>query len=150
MEMALTGDDSILINGNILTDFADGDVGAFTFPDKLVESKIGKNGNALFAFNAMGLRSEATLRTILGSPTDKYLNSLQKAYINDPASFTALGAEFIKRVGDGKGNVTNVSYTFAGGMLPNIPEAKENVAGETEQAVAIWKLTFANTDRALG
>ncbi len=149
-QMALTGNDSVIINDYILTAFAEGDTGAFSFPNKLVEVKVGKNGNAIFAFNAMGLLSEATLRLIRGSADDKFLNSLQKAYINDPASFVPIHGEFIKRVGDGKGNVTNDSYVFAGGVLPNLPETKENVAGETEQAVAIWKITFANSDRSLG
>jgi len=149
-QMALTGADTVIINDFILTAFADGDSGSFTFPNKLSETKVGKNGNAIFAFNAMGLLSEATLRLIRGSGDDKFLNSLQKAYINDPASFTPLNGEFIKRVGDGKGNVTNDTYVFAGGMLPNLPEVKENLAGETEQAVTIWKLTFANSDRTMG
>lgn len=149
-QMALTGADTVIINGTILTAFADGDTGAFTFPDKLATLKVGKNGNTVFAFNAMGLRSEATLRIMRGSADDKFLNALQKAYINDPAAFVPLEAEFIKRVGDGKGNVTNDSYGFSGGMLVNLPEVKENVGGETDQAIAIWKLEFANTDRSMG
>jgi hypothetical protein len=149
-QMSLTGNDTVIINGRILTAFAEGDTGAFTFPNKLVEAKVGKNGNAIFAFNAQGLLSEATLRLIRGSADDKFLNSLQKSYINDPAGFTLIAASFIKRAGDGKGNVTNDTYTFGAGVLPNLPEVKENVSGETEQAVSIWKFTFANSDRSMG
>ena len=149
-QVSLTGNDTVIINSVILTAFAEGDTASFTFPNKLVEAKVGKNGNSIFAFNAQGQMVEATLRIIRGSADDKFLNSLQKSYINDPAGFTLLNAEFIKRAGDGKGNVTNDTYVFGGGVLPNLPEVKENVAGETEQAVTIWKLTFTNTDRSLG
>lgn len=149
-QMALTGADTVIINGVILTAFADGDSGAFTFPNKVVEAKVGKNGNAIYAFNAQGLLSEATLRLIRGSQDDKFLNNLQKSYLNDPATFTTMNAEFIKRLGDGKGNVTNDAYVFGGGIPSTIPEVKENVSGETEQAVTIWKLVFTNTDRSMG
>ena len=150
MQVSLTGNDTVIVNGTILTSFAEGDTAAFTFPNKLVEAKTGKNGNSIFAFNASGQMVEGTLRIIRGSADDKLLNSLQKSYLNDPAGFTLLTGEIIKRAGDGKGNVTNDSYTFAGGILPNIPEVKENVSGETEQAVTIWKITFTNTDRSMG
>lgn len=149
-QVAITGADTVIINDRILTAFADGDSGAFTFPNKLVEVKVGKNKNAIYAGNPMGLICEATLRIIRGTPDDKFLNSLQSAYLNDPPSFTLLTGEFIKRVGDGAGNVTNDVYALAGGVLPNLPEVKENQAGETEQAVTIWKLTFALTERGLG
>lgn len=149
-QVSLTGADTVIVNGVILTGFAEGDTVSFTFPNKLVEAKVGKNGNAIYAYNAQGQMTEATLRIIRGSADDKFLNSLQKAYMNDPAAFVLINAEFIKRAGDGKGNVTNDSYIFGGGVLPNIPEVKENVTGETEQAVSIWKLTFTNTDRSLG
>lgn len=149
-QVSLTGNDTVIINGTILSAFAEGDTASFTFPNKLVEAKVGKNGNAIYAFNAQGQMSEATLRIIRGSADDKFLNSLQKSYLNDPAGFVLLTGEFIKRAGDGKGNVTNDVYVFGGGILPNLPEAKENVAGETEQSVSIWKVTFVNTERSLG
>jgi hypothetical protein len=147
--MALTGKDTSIINGRILSDFADGDVGAFTFPNKLAEVKAGKNGNVIYAFNAQGVVSEATLRILRGSADDKFLNSQMNAYINDPAAYTPLTGEFIKRLGDGKGNVTNDTYLFDGGIVTNIPEAKDNVGGETEQAISIYKITFGNTGRSI-
>jgi hypothetical protein len=149
-QVSLTGNDTVIINGIILNSFAEGDSASFTFPNKLVEAKVGKNGNSIFAFNASGQICEATLRVIRGSIDDKLFNSLQKTYLNDPAAFVLLTGEFIKRAGDGQGNVTNDSYSFAGGVLPNLPETKENVAGETEQAVTVWKITFTNTDRSMG
>lgn len=146
----ITGSDTFILGGVVLSDFADGDTGKLTFPDKIVEATVGKNGNAIYAFNAKGLKCEVELRIMRGSPTDKLLNSLQKSFLNDPASYVVQTGEFIKRMGDGAGNVTNDSYVMNGGILPNIPEAKENVAGETEQAVTLWKMTFTNTDRSMG
>lgn len=149
MVMALTGNDTIILNDNILSDFAEGDTGKFSFPNKLVEAKPGKNRNVIFAYNAAGVLSEAELRLIRGSANDKFMNSLMISYINDPAGFVPIDGEFIKRVGDGKGNVSNDVYLFAGGVITNIPEGKENVSGETEQAVTVWKITFANTSRSI-
>lgn len=147
--MALTGADSVILNDRIFKDFADGDTGKFSFPNKLVEAKPGKNGNVIFAFNAQGILSEAEIRVLRASSDDKFLNSQMNAYINDPAAYTPMTGEFIKRVGDGQGNVSNEVYQFAGGVVTNIPEARENVSGETEQAVTVWKITFANTSRSI-
>lgn len=146
-QVSITGADTLIINGFIFTAFADGDTSSFTFPNKLVAVKVGKNQNAIYAGNAQGRMAEGTLRIIRGSVDDKFLNSLQKSFINDAATFSLITGEFIKRVGDGKGNVTSDTYVFDGGVLPNIPEAKENVSGETDQSVAIWKVTFALADR---
>ena len=77
-QVSLTGNDTVIVNGTILTSFAEGDTAAITFPNKLVEAKVGKNGNSIFAFNASGQMAEGTLRIIRGSADDKFLNSLQK------------------------------------------------------------------------
>lgn len=148
--VTLTGNDTTIIGGRIFTDFADGDAIKLTFPDNVAEITIGKNGNTIYAFNAKGLKCEAELRLLRGSQDDKYLNNLQKSYLNDPPTFSPPSGEFIKRIGDGKGNVTNDAYIFAGGMPTKLPEARENVGGETEQAVTIWKIVFPNTNRSMG
>jgi hypothetical protein len=146
---ALTGKDTITLGTRILNDLADGDVANLEYPDNLVEGKNGKNGNVIYSFNAMGQRSTLTLRVLIGSADDKFLNSAVSNYINDPAGFTLLEGEFIKRVGDGAGNITNVVYLMAGGIVQKIPGSKENVAGETDQGVSIYVILFANTPRTL-
>lgn len=149
MSVAMNGNDTVILDTRIMKDFGDGDTTVLTFPNNLVEAKRGKNGNVLYALNSTGKLANVVIRTLLGSEDDKYLNSRLQEYLNDPAAFILLTGEFIKRVGDGEGNVTNVVYQMSGGVVQKMVEAKENVEGDTEQAIAIYTLVFANSDRAL-
>lgn len=154
MSESLTGNDSVLIGARgaalrIFKDLADGDTAVLDFPNNLTEAKVGKNGNTIFAFNSTGKTVTTTIRTILGSPDDKYLNARLNEYINDSASFILLDGEFVKRSGDGTGSVSNIIYQLFGGVIQKMPNVKENVEGDTEQAVSVWQIIFANTDRTV-
>jgi hypothetical protein len=142
--LTITGNDTLILNDRQFADFADGDIGAITFPNNLAEAKAGKNGNMLFAHNAGGVIAELSIRVLLNSPDDKWLNSQVLSYLSDPAAYVFLSGQFIKRAGDGAGNVTNNTYNLAGGLIQKIPDAKSNVDGETEQSVAVYKMIFAN------
>lgn len=146
---ALTGKDTTILSGRVFNDFAEGDVVVIDYPNNLTEGKVGKNGNVIYAFNAMGKVVTVKIRTLLGSSDDKFLNSKVTEYINDSASFVFLTGEFVKRVGDGAGNISNIIYLLDGGVVQKIPNAKENVSGDTEQAVAEYTILFANADRAI-
>lgn len=149
MSIVLTGKDTILLDTRIMKDFGDGDTAVLTFPNDLCQEKVGKNGNVIFAFNATGKVANVVLRVMLGSADDKYLNSRLQEYLNDPAAFIVFSGEFIKRAGDGSGDVTNIIYQFNAGVIKKMVESKENVEGDTEQAIAIYTMVFANTDRAI-
>jgi len=149
MSVALTGKDTTIILDRVFKDFGEGDVINIEFPDNLVDTKVGKNGNAIVSLKNSGLRSNVTLRVLAGSPDDKFLNSQLVAFKNDPPSYVLMPAAFVKRVGDGKGNVTNVTYDMNGGFIEKIPGAKDNTEGESEQGEAIYNLVFVNNDRIL-
>jgi hypothetical protein len=151
---SLTGADSAIFSQGgeaqrVLKDFVDGDAFNVDFPNNLVEGKVGKNGNVIYAFNATGQTAEVTLRLILGSPDDKYMNAIASQYLLDPAAFVLIDGEFIKRSGDGQGNVNNVIYSLDGGIPRKLPNAKDNPEGDTEQSIAIWTMMFARTDRSI-
>jgi hypothetical protein len=147
---SLTGNDTIIIDTRIMRDFADGDTVTLEFPNNLSENRAGKNGNMIIAYNAAGKQVNATLRILRGSGDDKYLNARMQEYINDPAGFILLEAEFVKRTGDGQGNIAAEVYKLEGGTIQKIPGTKENVAGDTEQAVSVYVITFANNQRSIG
>lgn len=151
---SLTGKDTIIIgqngNGQPFNDFGDGDVVNLTFPNELMSVKTGKGGNSIYAFNESGKQVDVELRVLLGSDDDKYLNSLLTNMKQDPASFVLMNGEFIKRVGDGEGNVNNVKYTMSGGIFSQEVDVKENVEGDTEQAIAIYRMKFTNAPRSIG
>jgi len=152
--VSLTGKDTISVGSQgatlrILSDLADGDTGVLDLPNDLVTGKVGKNGNTIFAFNSTGKTATLAIRTILGSADDKYLNAEMNSYLNDPAAYTLLAGEFIKRVGDGNGNTNNITYSMNGGIIQKMPVVKENVEGDTEQSIVVWTVFFANTARSI-
>lgn len=152
--VSLTGKDTVALGATgaalrIFADFGDGDTVNLDFPNNLVESKTGKNGNTIYAFNATGQVVAMTIRVLRGSPDDKFLNAEMNLFLADPAAYPLLAGEFIKRIGDGTGAVVNDVYKVAGGVVQKIPTVKENVEGDTEQAITIYQILFANTERSI-
>lgn len=147
--VALSGDDTIKINERSLVDFADGDIGKLTFPNELMGVKTGKNGNSLFAFNETGRQADLELRLVRGTPDDKFMLNLLTLMKNNPAGFILMTGDFIKVVGDGQGNTANDTYVLSGGVFTNEVEATSNAEGNTDQAVAMYKLKFTNAPRII-
>ncbi len=147
-QVSLTGNDTTQIAGRVLTDQGDGDVTKLGFPNDLVQVKTGKNGNSLYNLVASGQQAEVEARVLRGSPDDAFLNALLNQQRADLPSFELMDGYFVKRIGDGQGNVTYDTYILAGGVFTKIPEAAENVEGATDPALAIYKMKFANAKRA--
>ena len=146
---AITGKDTLVINDRVFADLADGDTSAITFPNDLLALKSGKDGNSIYARNATGDNAEMVLRVIKGSSDDKFLNSLLIQCRKDLPSFSLLVGSFVKKIGDGEGNVTSENFNLAGGAFRTNVDSKENVEGDTEQGVSIYNLIFARAERAL-
>lgn len=148
--VALTGNDLTVIKGRIMEDLADGDAVVLDFPNNIADGKVGKNKNVIIAFNATGEQVTVTVRILKGSADDKFLNGELNSYRNSRPSYTLMTGEFVKRVGDGEGNITNEIYTVGAGFIQKYPSAKENVEGDTESAVSIYQIQYNNTDRSMG
>lgn len=149
MTGCLIGADSIIINGRALVDFGNGDNAVLTFANNISNTSRGKNRNVVSAKNEMGKMGELELRVLVGSDDDKFLNSIFSTFDSDPSSFVFTSGEFIKKVGDGANNITNVDYVLTSGTPLKLPETKSNVEGDIEQCIAVYKFTFGNVDRAL-
>lgn len=149
MSTSLTGEDVSIINDRILNDLADGDCVNLDYPNNLVEGKKGKNRNVLITFNATGEMVNCTIRVLKGSTDDKFFNNQLNIYKNDKSGYNLMTGEFIKRIGDGSGNITNEVYSMSAGFIQKIPNSKDNVEGDSEQAVSIYLIVFMNTDRSL-
>lgn len=147
--VSLTGNDTVVIAGQVLNDFADGDNADLTFPNELMAVKTGKNGNSIYAFNATGRQCDFKIRVIRGSSDDKFLNSLLQQMLEDPATFILLDGQMTKRTGDGQGNITYDTYIVSGGVFTRNVPAKSNVEGDTEQAVVVYEMKFTNSNRAI-
>jgi hypothetical protein len=146
----ITGKDTLILDGRIFNDFANADVSTIEFPNDLMNGTTGKNGNTIIASNATGQNVDMTLRLLRGSADDKWLNSRLLEYVNDPAAFITLNGEFIKRAGDGAGNVSADSYILKNGVIQKIPGTKENVEGDVEQSVVVYNLKFFSGTRSIG
>ena len=149
-ETSLTGKDVIKVNNRLITALADGDVGALTYPNNLVEVKTGKSGNSIYALNETGRQCEVTLRVIRGSADDRYLNGQIALQQSDFAAFPLLTGEIVKRIGDGQGNVKDDTYILSGGVFSKLPEAKTNTDGDTDQSVVTYNLKYTNAPRTIG
>lgn len=145
---AYTGADILEFDGELLTNFADGDTAVITYPNELHGMKTGKNGNSVAAHNEMGREAECSIRLIKGSPDDKRLNSIVTAWKNRLDSFSPVNATFTKVI-TVDGGVANEITTLKFGIPTKSVETKENVEGDTEQAIAVYNFRFADSDRAL-
>lgn len=143
-EVSLTGQDTVQIDGRILQSLADQAAFDITFPDDLAAIKVGKNSNTIYAMNNQGLKAEVSLRVLLGTSDDKYLNSRMLQWILDPSSFELLTGMFVKRVGDGAGNLDSKIYQCSGGVFKRQIEAKTSSEGDTDQSVAVYSMIFGN------
>jgi hypothetical protein len=147
--VSLTGADVVTLNGRVFHDYANEDVAELTFEAELVKVQSSKNGNVIYALNAGGQMSKLKLRLLLGSPDDQYLNSLLASEQADLSGFTLIIGSFVKRVGDGQGNVTNVIYNVVGGVVDKYPSTKINAAGDVNQSVVEYMLTFGINTRVV-
>ena len=147
--VSLTGKDVLTLNGRVFHDFAAGDVAKLDFDEDLVAVEAAKDGNIIYALNEKGKLASLEILLLLGSSDDRYLNSLLASQNSDLSAFVLIAGAFVKRVGDGQGNVRNVVYNTLGGIIRRIPGAKTNTTGATEQSVATWMLKFGNSTRAI-
>jgi len=147
--VSLTGKDVIVINGRVFKNFADATLAALTFDGELMIVKASKDGNTIYALNEQGRVSTLSLRLLLGSSDDKYLNSLLASMKSDPAGFILMVGSFTKRVGDGAGNSNLVVYQCVGGAFTKNPGASSDATGNTDQSVVVWDIKFGSADRAV-
>jgi hypothetical protein len=146
----VTSNDTLTLNGNVFNDLGTGDITTITFPNALVTRKTGKNGNTVYAQNASGLNCDLVLRVLRGSSDDEFMQNLINTAPTDFPSTQLLAGTFVKRLGDGQGNVVSDIYTLAGGVISKLVDGKENVEGDTAQAESVYNVIFASGQRSLG
>lgn len=147
--IALSGSDTIQLNNHNFTDLADGNCVELTFPNDIANVKTGKNGNSIYGLNETGKQAEAKMRLIRGSNDDKFMNGLLAQQQANFAGTVLLAGSFIKKLGDGLGNIASDTYIMSGGVFTKQVEAKTNVDGESEQSVAIYTIKFSNSPRII-
>lgn len=147
--VAMSGNDTITINNRTFVDLADGMVGEITYPNDIANVKTGKNGNSIYGLNESGKQAELKIRLIRGGADDKFMNAILNQQNLNFAGFPLMFGTFIKKLGDGAGNIVSDTYILSGGVITKFPEAKSNVEGDTEQSVTIYTMKFSNAPRAV-
>lgn len=145
----LVGQNTIIINGRNLTNLGYGNVVDISIPSALVEIESGKDGSAIYAMNQSGRQAEVRVRVLAGSPDDGYLNNINESFIADFAGSALISASFIKRTGDGQGNIITTTWVLSGGVPGTSPADKWDVNGNTEQALIEYSFKFARATRQL-
>lgn len=147
--VALTGQDTIIINNQVLVGLADGNCVELKFPNVIANLKTGKNGNTIYGFNEMGKQCEVDIRLIRGSSDDQFLNNLlSQQQLNFSGTVLMIGS-FIKKLGDGQGNISSDTYIMSGGIFTKQVEAKTNTDGDVEQSVALYTIMFSSSPRVI-
>lgn len=148
-QFALSGSDTAIINDRVLSDFADGDCVMVEPQGEIAKVKKGKNGNAIFALDESGTMAKTTYRIVRGSPDDKFLLDLLTQQQANFAGFPLMSGEFVKKIGDGKGNIAGDTYISSGGIFLKLVPAKSNVEGDTAQSLAIYEVMYAKLVRVI-
>ncbi len=147
--VAMSGADTISINNHVFADLADDNVVELSYPNDIASVKTGKNGNSLYGLNESGRQCEVKVKLVRGSPDDKFMNGLLSSQQLNFAGFPLMIGSFVKKIGDGQGNITSDTYVLSGGVFTKQVEAKTNVAGETDQSTSMYTLKFSNSPRAI-
>lgn len=147
--VALSGSDTIIINNHVFADLADATPVELTFPNDIAAVKTGKNGNSIYGLNESGKQAELKIHVLRASADDKFLNGLLAQQQNNFAGTVLLIGQFIKKIGDGKGNITSDTYVCSGGVFTKQVEGKTNVEGDTAQSIAMYTIKFTNAPRAI-
>jgi hypothetical protein len=148
--VAATGNDTLILDGRVLTGFADGDVITLEFPNDVANVKTGKNNNTIYSLNETGKNADLTIKLIRGCADDKHFNQrLNNQNANFPGTVLFSGS-LIKKIGDGKGNILNDTYVLSGGVIKKMVVAKSNVEGDVEQSTVSYVFSFSSAVRAIG
>ncbi len=147
--VAMSGSDTLSINNYVFADFADGDVAELTFPTEIATVKTGKNGNSIYGLNETGRQAELKIKVLRASADDKFLNSLLAQQQINFAGFPLMIGQFIKKIGDGQGNITSDTYVTSGGVFSKQVDGKTNVEGDTAQSTSTYTIRFSNAPRAI-
>lgn len=147
---AMVGADVLKIDALNVTDGINQDWVSLEYPEDLVQTVVGKNGNVVHAVNEQGKLVNLTVRVVRGSKADQTWNARLAGLVNDPAGFVFIQGEFIKNIGDGTGAKTQEVYILQNGILSKGIGGKSNSNGDTEQAVATWNFKFVSAVRYIG
>jgi hypothetical protein len=142
--VSLTGQDTLIINGSVITGLADQNSVDLNPAADIANVKRGKDGNTMYAKNEEGNRVTMTIRLALGCADDNNFDGLLSQWQASSSDFVLITGAFYKRVGDGNGNITTKVHQLTGGVIKAIPEVLTAAEGDTNQSVRVWTIHWGN------
>ena len=139
---SVTGKDSLILNGTVITGLADANSVDITPVADIVAIKRGKDGNTMYAKNEEGNRVTMTIRLALGCQDDKNLDALLASWIASSSDFALMTGSFYKRTGDGQGGIQTLVYQLTGGVPKAFPEVITSAEGNVDQSVRVWTIIW--------
>lgn len=150
MSQAMSGPDTLSINNTLIPDLADGDAIDLKYDTDISTVSRGKNGNSLFAENQKGFVGTMVIRLVRGSASDTFLNGLLSQQSLNFPGFVLMFGSYVKKVGDGKGNIVTDEYVLSGGVFQRPIDGKTNVEGDTNADVSVYNIKWSNAPRSIG
>lgn len=133
--------DTIILNSRLITDLANESVMQITLPNDVIVRTAAKDGNVVFSVNEEGYRSEITLRVLLGSADDKFLNGLCLPSTGDITTAIAFPLIVTKIYGDGTGSQSKAQYTIENCMMTKTsPDYINSTTGDVNQGISEYSM----------
>ncbi|MEE9571857.1 MAG: hypothetical protein V3W20_02280 [Candidatus Neomarinimicrobiota bacterium] len=142
----VAGNDTVEIDSTLILGFAGADNFTLTFPNEIMGMTKGKNGNAIFSNNVQGTIGEIEMRLIRTTDSNIFLLNKLNTQLKDLPTFVLMNLIYVKRLGDGLGNVKRDVYNCTGGLFTKKVDIKENLEGDTEQNIAVWNMRFTDIE----
>jgi hypothetical protein len=147
--VAMSGNDTLIINSYTFANFATGDVAMLTFPSEIANVKTGKNGNSVYGLNETGRQADLVVKVLRASADDKFLQGLLAAQQANFSTFILMVGNLVKIVGHGDGTISADTYIISGGVFTKQIEAKINVEGDEQQSISEYHMKFTNAPRVI-
>lgn len=144
-----TAEDISVINDRMMADYAKGDVVTISFENNLSSQGNGKNGNSLAAHVEDGQIALVTLRLVMNSPDDKYLNTIFQQWQSHDPNFTPMTGSFTKNTVNEQKQRSSSSVECNFGFPVKRVEQKENTDGDLEQVTAVYSIRFSRSQRVI-
>lgn len=146
---AVSGNDTLIVNGVVITGHADGDAIKIEPQGPISQYKVSKDGNTIISLQYTGILCKLTVRLVRGCADDITMNGLLQQWINAPTAFPLLAGSYVKSIGDGKGNVASEIYVISGGVFEAIPPGHTSMDGSVEASVSVYTFWFRNDARLM-
>jgi hypothetical protein len=134
----IASNDGLIINSRVITNFAGPKSILTEYPNDINDIHIFKNGNMIWMRKIQGLLVNITIKLMINSDDDKFLNSLFKSSQQNPNIFSPINMQHIKNTTNENGNLLQAIVDIPWAMFQKLPSMQDDSEGDVEQAISTW------------